>query len=105
MPKVEIGGKELEVDGDGFLQQPETWDEDVARIFATTDGTGELNDKHWAVIKYIREYWLENDMAPMVRKICQDSGLRLKEIYELFPMGPAKGACRIAGLPKPDGCV
>ena len=105
MPKVEIGGREFEVDGDGFLQQPETWDEDVARLFATTDGTGDLTEKHWAVIKYIRQYWKENDMAPMVRKVCQNSGLRLREVYELFPMGPAKGACRIAGLPKPDGCV
>ncbi|MFC1799441.1 TusE/DsrC/DsvC family sulfur relay protein [Candidatus Eisenbacteria bacterium] len=105
MPKVEIGGREFEVDGDGFLQQPETWDEDVARLFAMTDGTGELTEKHWAVIKYIRQYWKEKDMAPMVRKVCQASGLRLREVYELFPMGPAKGACRIAGLPKPDGCV
>jgi tRNA 2-thiouridine synthesizing protein E len=105
MPKVEIGGREFEVDGDGFLQQPEIWDEDVARLFATTDGTGELTEKHWTVIKFIREYWQENDMAPMVRKVCQAGGLRLREVYELFPMGPAKGACRIAGLPKPDGCV
>jgi TusE/DsrC/DsvC family sulfur relay protein len=48
---------------------------------------------------------IEDDMAPMVRKICQHTGLRLREIYDLFPMGPAKGACKIAGLPKPDGCV
>ncbi len=105
MAKVEIGGRQFDLDGDGFLQQPETWDEDVARLLATTDGTGDLTDKHWAVIRYIREYWKANDMAPMVRKVCQNSGLRLREVYELVPMGPAKGACRIAGLPKPDGCV
>jgi len=105
MPKIEIDGREFEVDGDGFLQTPEIWDEDVAGLLAKTDGTGELSEKHWAVINYIREYWRENDMAPMVRKVCQNSGLRLKELYELFPMGPAKGACKIAGLPKPDGCV
>jgi TusE/DsrC/DsvC family sulfur relay protein len=105
MPKIEIDGHELEVDGDGFLQQPEMWSEEVAQIFAAGDGTGDLSDKHWAVIKYIRQYWQENDMAPMVRKICQHTGLRLREIYELFPLGPAKGACKIAGLPKPDGCV
>jgi tRNA 2-thiouridine synthesizing protein E len=103
--KIEIEGREFEVDGDGFLQQPEVWDEGVARLFAITDGTGELTEKHWAIIKYIRQYWLENDLAPMVRKVCQNTGLRLREIYELFPMGPAKGACKIAGLPKPDGCV
>ncbi|MFH1313253.1 MAG: TusE/DsrC/DsvC family sulfur relay protein [Candidatus Eisenbacteria bacterium] len=105
MPKVEIEGREFEVDGDGFLQKPDIWNEDVARLFAAGDGTGELTEKHWAVVKYIREYWKENDMAPMVRKVCQNTGLRLREIYQLFPMGPAKGACRIAGLPKPDGCV
>jgi TusE/DsrC/DsvC family sulfur relay protein len=105
MPRVEFEGRELEVDGDGFLQQPGLWDERVAVHFASLDGTGEMTDKHWAVVRYIRTYWQENDMAPMVRKICQETGLRLREIYELFPMGPAKGACKIAGLPKPDGCV
>ena len=105
MPTVEIEGREFEVDGDGFLQKPEMWDEEVARLFAGADGTGELTENHWDVVKCIREYWQENDMAPMVRKICQDTGLRLREIYQLFPLGPAKGACKIAGLPKPDGCV
>jgi dissimilatory sulfite reductase related protein len=93
------------VDGDGFLVQPELWNEEVARLLAMADGTGELNDKHWAIVNYIREYWKENNMAPMIRKICQTTNLRLAEIYTLFPMGPAKGACKIAGLPKPDGCV
>lgn len=105
MPKIQLGGREFDVDGDGFLQDPSVWTQEVARLFATTDGTGEMTDEHWAVVQYIREYWEENDLAPMVRKICQHTGLRLKQIYELFPMGPAKGACRIAGLPKPDGCV
>ena len=105
MPRVEIGGRTFKVDGDGFLEDPEVWDETVAALFAAGDGTGALTDKHWAVIKYIREYWQANDMAPMVRKICQHTGIRLTEIYSLFPLGPAKGACKIAGLPKPDGCV
>ena len=105
MPTIDVGGREFEVDGDGFLQEPDRWDEDVAKSFATLDGTGELTEKHWLVVRCIRSHWKETDMAPMVRKICQETGLRLKEIYELFPMGPAKGACKIAGLPKPDGCV
>ena len=105
MQKIIIEGKEFDVDGDGFLQQPDIWNEEVARLFAKLDGTGELTDKHWAVVNYIRQHWKETTMAPMVRKICQTTGLRLKEIYELFPLGPAKGACKIAGLPKPDGCV
>lgn len=98
-------GKELDLDGDGFLKNPDIWDEGVAQQLADEDGTGQLTDKHWSVINYIREYYQENEMAPMVRKLCQNSGLRLKELYEIFPLGPAKGACKIAGLPKPDGCV
>ena len=105
MPIIKIDNNEFDVDGDGFLQEPEIWNEEVAILFAKHDGIGELTDKHWAVIRYIREYWKEKDMAPMVRKLCQNTGLRLREIYELFPLGPAKGACKIAGLPKPDGCV
>ena len=95
----------LETDGDGFLLKPEVWNEEIAQLLANDDGTGELNEKHWAIINFIREHWLETNMAPMIRKMCQTTGIRLKEIYELFPMGPAKGACKIAGLPKPDGCV
>jgi tRNA 2-thiouridine synthesizing protein E len=105
MPELKIKDRSFNVDGDGFLQNPEIWDEEVAQLFATTDGTGELTEKHWEVIRVIREHWKKTDMAPMVRKLCQSTSLRLREIYELFPRGPAKGACRIAGLPKPDGCV
>ena len=105
MAIITIEGKEFEVDGDGFLQKPEIWNDEVAMLLAKADGTGELSEKHWAIIHFIRNHWLETNMAPMVRKICQTTNLRLKEIYDLFPMGPAKGACKIAGLPKPDGCV
>ena len=105
MPTIEIDGHTFNVDGDGFLQDPELWNKEIAQLLAKYDGTGELNEKHWAVIHYIRNYWKEHDMAPMVRKLCQNSGLKLREVYELFPLGPAKGACKIAGLPKPDGCV
>ena len=103
--KTEIEEQVLDVDGDGFLLEPEIWDKDIANLLAISDGTGELTEKHWKVVNFIRDYWLENGMAPMVRKLCQASNVRLKELYELFPMGPAKGACKIAGLPKPDGCV
>ncbi len=105
MTQLTLQGKHFEVDGDGFLQNPSEWDEEVARLFANHDGTGSLTEKHWAVIHFIREHWIQNQNAPMVRKICQHTGLRLRDIYDLFPLGPAKGACKIAGLPKPDGCV
>jgi tRNA 2-thiouridine synthesizing protein E len=105
MEVVTVNDRQLHVDGDGFLQEPELWDEAVAEEFARLDGTGELSGKHWEVITYIRSFWKESDMAPTVRSLCKESGLKLRELYDLFPKGPARGACRIAGLPKPDGCV
>ena len=105
MPTKTINGHAFDVDGDGFLLNPESWNETVAALFAKSDGIPELTDTHWAVIRFIRGHWQEKGNAPMVRSVCQCTGLRLKEIYELFPLGPAKGACKIAGLPKPDGCV
>jgi tRNA 2-thiouridine synthesizing protein E len=105
MAKMEIDGRVFEVDGDGFLQDPTLWNEEVARLFAKYDGIDSMNQKHWAIVKIIRKNFEEKGMAPMIRTICQETGVKLREIYELFPLGPARGACRVAGLPKPDGCV
>ncbi len=105
MDRMQIDGIELEVDGDGFLQDPTRWSEAVAAEFARIDGIEELGPKHWEIINFIRDFWKQSDMAPTVRSLCKQSGLKLQEIYGLFPKGPARGACRIAGLPKPDGCV
>ncbi|HNX22395.1 MAG TPA: TusE/DsrC/DsvC family sulfur relay protein [Bacteroidales bacterium] len=105
MATLEIDGKVFEVDGDGFLATPEIWNEEVAQLFAKYDGLTELTDKHWAIVKFIRKNFEEKGNAPMIRSICQETGVKLREIYELFPLGPARGACRVAGLPKPDGCV
>jgi dissimilatory sulfite reductase related protein len=104
MATIELEGRVFEVDGDGFLAQPEVWDDKVADLIAKHDGI-EMNEKHWAIVNVIRKNWEEKGMAPMIRVICQETGVRLREIYELFPLGPARGACRVAGLPKPDGCV
>ena len=96
----------VELNEEGFMAHPESWDPGVARILARDqEGLETLGEKHWALIEFIRAYYLENGMAPMVRALCQQTGLRLREIYDLFPSGPAKGACKVAGLPKPDGCV
>ena len=105
MPSIEIKGRTFEVDGDGFLSAPEQWNEEVASLFAQYDGITEMNEKHWSVVKIIRRNWEEKGLAPMIRSICKETGLKLREIYELFPLGPARGACKVAGLPKPDGCV
>jgi len=104
--KMSTNAPVLELNDEGFLVHPEVWDRDVALALARDqEGLSGLNEKHWAVVDYIRTYWLEHGMAPMVRALCQHTGLRLREVYELFPSGPAKGACKVAGLPKPDGCV
>ncbi len=105
MPVFEVNNRKYEVDEDGFLQEPEVWNQDVAADFATCEGVTALTDNHWKVINYLRNYYLQFGIAPMIRKLCKETGFKLKEIYELFPSGPAKGACKLAGLPKPTGCV
>ncbi len=105
MPQIEIDGQTFEVDGDGFLSDQHSWDDEVARLIAKYDGIDEMNEQHWAIVRIIRENWEEKGMAPMVRVICKETGVKLRQIYQLFPLGPARGACRVAGLPKPDGCV
>jgi len=105
MATLEIEGKIFEVDGDGFLSNPEVWSDEVAVLFAKYDGIETLSEKHWSIVRFIRKNFEEKGNAPMIRSICQETGVKLREIYELFPLGPARGACRVAGLPKPDGCV
>jgi TusE/DsrC/DsvC family sulfur relay protein len=96
---------EVPVDEDGFIQEPERWNADLASALAATDGVHALTPDHWKVIHYIRSYYQEFEIAPMVRKLCKETGFTLRQIYDLFPSGPAKGACKVAGLPKPTGCV
>ncbi len=105
MPDFQVGDRTLDIDEDGFIQEPEKWDEEVAKALASTEGVDDMSDDHWKVVNYLREYYLEYGVAPMIRKLCKSTGFKLKKIYELFPSGPAKGACKVAGLPKPTGCV
>jgi tRNA 2-thiouridine synthesizing protein E len=105
MAFVTLGGKQIEIDEDGFIQDPDAWDDGVAKDLAKTEGVEEMTEKHWKLVKYLRDYYLKFGIAPMIRKLCKDTGFQLKEIYDLFPSGPAKGACKVAGLPKPTGCV
>ena len=80
--------------------------ETLPRVTPTVEGIeGELTEEHWKLIDYIREYYAQFGIAPMIRKMCKDTGFDLKKIYALFPSGPAKGACKLAGLSKPTGCV
>jgi tRNA 2-thiouridine synthesizing protein E len=105
MGMIMVKGRQIEVDEDGFIADPAVWNEDVVRYLADIEGVGELTEKHWKVINYLRDYFKQFGIAPMIRKLCKETGFSLKEIYELFPSGPAKGACKLAGLPKPTGCV
>ena len=105
MPLFEYGDTSVDVDEDGFIQEPELWNEQLAAALAKGEGVESLSEDHWKVVNYLRNYYLEFGVAPMIRKLCKESGFPLKQIYELFPSGPAKGACKVAGLPKPTGCV
>ena len=105
MPTIDLKGKVISVDEDGFLEDPAVWSEELAAAIAETEDVAELTADHWKVVNYLRNYYQQFGIAPMVRKLCKETGIPLKEIYELFPSGPAKGACKIAGLPKPTGCV
>ena len=106
MSHFEFEGKQIEINEEGFLINPDEWTKEMAVVMAKEqENLEELNDSHWAVINFIREYYLEHNSAPMVRKVCKASGVKLTQIYDLFPSGPAKGAAKLAGLPKPDGCV
>jgi len=105
MPVFEHDGVRVDIDENGFMTAPEVWSETVAAAFAQADGIAELTEGHWKVINYLRDYHKQFDVAPMVRKLCKETGFTLAQIYEMFPAGPAKGACKVAGLPKPTGCV
>ncbi|ROL57977.1 TusE/DsrC/DsvC family sulfur relay protein [Bacteroidetes/Chlorobi group bacterium MS-B_bin-24] len=105
MPVFEWNEIKIEVDEDGFMANPEEWNERVALALASTEGLTELTPDHWKVINYLRDYYKQYGIAPMIRKLCKETGFTLKQIYDLFPSGPAKGACKVAGLAKPTGCV
>jgi tRNA 2-thiouridine synthesizing protein E len=105
MAIFEHGEVKIEVDEDGFMQEPDLWTEAIAAALATTEGVDNLTEDHWKVVNYLRDYYLKFGIAPMIRKLCKETGFSLKQIYELFPSGPAKGACKVAGLAKPTGCV
>ncbi|MFC1822151.1 TusE/DsrC/DsvC family sulfur relay protein [Thermodesulfobacteriota bacterium] len=102
-----IGGPGVEVDEDGFICNFGDWNQRVAVVFAEEEDIdeGNLTTEHWKVVNYLRDYYQKFGVAPMIRKLCKETGFPLKKIYDLFPSGPAKGACKIAGLPKPTGCV
>jgi len=105
MPIVTLGGQQIEVDEDGFMQEPEKWSKEVAEDIAKTEDVYPMNDDRWKIVNFLRNYFVEFGIAPPIRVVTKQTGFDLKTIYTLFPSGLAKGGCKIAGLPKPTGCV
>ena len=105
MSTFTYAGTPVEVDQEGFLEEPEVWNEQMAREIAAGDGIAELTDRHWLVIHFMRKTYLESGSAPSIRTLGKSSGVPIKELYQLFPKGPAKLAAKIAGIPKPRGCI
>jgi tRNA 2-thiouridine synthesizing protein E len=94
-----------EVDGQGFFVHPEDWNEDMVPELARRDGIELFTERHWEVTRFMRHEYLENGTGPSVRALSKMSGVPIRELYQLFPKGPAKVAARIAGIPKPRGCI
>lgn len=105
MPTQMLLEKPIDVDAEGFLQKPEQWSEDLALEIARQHGLPDLTDRHWLVIRFMRDTYLTKGSAPTIRTLGKDSGVPVKELYQLFPKGPAKLAAKIGGIPKPKGCI
>ena len=98
-------GKTVEVDDEGFLVNPDDWTEDIASEIASDIGLGDLTELHWKVINFMRSDFKEKGQIPTIRRIKNAGGVSIKDVYSLFPDGPAKKAAMVAGLGKPQGCV
>ena len=92
-------------DAEGFLTDPQQWNEEIAAEIAREAGIDELTPRHWQVVRYMRDTYLATGEAPSIRTLGKASGVPIKELYELFPKGPAKLAAKIGGIPKPHGCI
>lgn len=105
MPVLELAGKSISFNDEGFMEDHTQWDENVAHEIASKVGLEELTDRHFKVLQFMRKAYEENGTGPTIRALTKQSGIPTKELYELFPNGPAKKAARIAGIPKPQGCI
>ena len=105
MPTTTIGSVEVELNDEGFFVDPEQWSDEMATELARREGIDPLTDAHWTVIHFMRKEYFDHGTGPTVRVLGKSSGVSVKELYQLFPKGPAKIAARIAGIPKPRGCI
>mgnify|MGYP003622940004 CR=1 FL=1 len=95
----------IEVNEEGFFVHPETWTEEMVPELARREGIDPFTDQHWQVIRFMRNEFLTKGTGPSVRVLGKSSGVSIKDLYLLFPKGPAKVAARVAGIPKPRGCI
>ena len=100
-----IADAPVDVDAEGFLTDPQQWNEQIAAAIAQANGVPELNERHWLVVRFMRDRYLSTGTAPSIRSLGKESGVPVKELYQLFPKGPAKLAAKIGGIPKPKGCI
>jgi TusE/DsrC/DsvC family sulfur relay protein len=100
-----IADAPVDVDAEGFMTNPGQWNEQIAQSIAAENGIPELTDRHWLVVTFMRERYLASGTAPSIRALGKESDVPVKELYQLFPKGPAKLAAKIGGIPKPKGCI
>lgn len=100
-----LAGRTLEVDAEGYLLHSTEWNEEIAKAVALEEGLPELGEGHWKVIYFMRRAFAEKGDGPSIRQLTKESGVDTKALYQLFPKGPAKKAAKIAGIPKPHGCI
>ena len=105
MPSATYAGQSVAVNEEGFLVDPGQWTEEMAPEIARTAGVGDLTPLHWQVIRFMRAEYRARGTGPTIRVLGKTSGVSIKELYQLFPQGPAKTAAKIAGIPKPRGCI
>jgi dissimilatory sulfite reductase related protein len=105
MPTATVAGTDVDLNEEGFFLDPEQWTEDMVPELAEKEGLTDLTDQHWQVVRFMRQEFFAKGTGPTVRALGKTSGVSVKELYQLFPKGPAKIAARIAGIPKPKGCI
>jgi tRNA 2-thiouridine synthesizing protein E len=105
MSTTTVAATDVEVNDEGFFVRPEDWTEAMVPELARLEGIDDVTDAHWQVIRFMRAEYLKNGTGPTVRVLGKTSGVSIKELYQLFPKGPAKVAAKIAGIPKPRGCI
>ena len=105
MPTMHVDGRDIEINEEGFLVDAQQWDKNVADEVARAAGITELTDRHMQVVQFMRDRFLDTGSAPSIRSLGKLSGVEIKELYKLFPKGPAKLAAKIGGIPKPRGCI